>query len=105
MRSVCDFQMGHACVDIIFQERTIINEHGYPVYKRTRSSTPTTVIVNRLPVTVGANWVVPYNPALTLLLNVHVNVEICNNTTAIKYLHKGTDSVTTLACIIIIKSK
>ena len=94
--------MGHACVDIIFQkeyqERTIINEHGYRVYKRTRSSPTTIVVVNRLPMTVGANWVVPYNPSLTSLLNAHVNVEICNSTTAIKYLHKymhkGTDSVT-----------
>ena len=33
-------------------------------------------------------WIVPYNPYLSTKYNAHVNVEICNAITAVKYLYK-----------------
>jgi hypothetical protein len=33
-------------------------------------------------------WVVPYNPYLLLKYNCHINVEICNSVSAVKYLYK-----------------
>ena len=43
-------------------------------------------------------WVVPYNPFLCLKYDCHINVEICNSVSAVKYLykyvHKGHDKAT-----------
>nr|XP_034195037.1 uncharacterized protein LOC117611211 [Osmia lignaria] len=40
-------------------------------------------------------WVVPYNPVLLRIFNVHVNVELCNSVKSIKYIckyvNKGSD--------------
>jgi len=33
-------------------------------------------------------WVVPYNPFLCLKYDCHINVEICNSVSAVKYLYK-----------------
>jgi hypothetical protein len=33
-------------------------------------------------------WVVPYNRALLLKYNAHINVEVCGSIYAVKYLHK-----------------
>lgn len=33
-------------------------------------------------------WIVPYNPYLSTKYNCHLNVEICNAVTAVKYLYK-----------------
>jgi hypothetical protein len=33
-------------------------------------------------------WVVPYNPYLTMRYQCHINVEVCNSITAVKYLYK-----------------
>lgn len=33
-------------------------------------------------------WVVPYNPALLMIYNCHINVEICSSVKAVKYLYK-----------------
>jgi hypothetical protein len=32
--------------------------------------------------------VVPYNPSLLMILNCHINVEICSSIKAVKYLYK-----------------
>jgi hypothetical protein len=33
-------------------------------------------------------WVVPYNPYLTMRYQCHINVEVCNSITVVKYLYK-----------------
>jgi hypothetical protein len=33
-------------------------------------------------------WVIPYNPYLTMRYQCHINVEVCNSITAVKYLYK-----------------
>ena len=36
----------------------------------------------------GDEWVVPYNPYLTLKYKAHINIEICNSLMSVKYLYK-----------------
>ena len=33
-------------------------------------------------------WVVPYNPELLLKYNCHINVEVCNSVSSVKYIYK-----------------
>ena len=33
-------------------------------------------------------WVVPYNPFLTRLLKIYINVEVCITIKTVKYIHK-----------------
>ena len=77
-----------------FQENTIENEDGYPIYKRRNNNQ--TIEVNGIQL--DNHWVVPYNPYLTTKYNCHINVEICSSITAIKYLfkyvYKGHDRAT-----------
>lgn len=43
-------------------------------------------------------WVVPYNPAVLLMMGCHINIEICNSVCCVKYMckytYKGPDCVT-----------
>ncbi|KAK9666496.1 hypothetical protein RND81_14G188700 [Saponaria officinalis] len=55
-----------------FNEETIIDNNGYPVYRRREN----------------ARHIVPYNPGLLLMFDAHINVEWCNTARAIKYLFK-----------------
>ncbi|CAB4488149.1 unnamed protein product [Rhizophagus irregularis] len=77
-----------------FQENTIENEDGYPIYRRRNDNQ--TIEVNKIKL--DNRWVVPYNPYLTTKYNCHINVEICSSITAIKYLfkyvYKGHDRAT-----------
>ena len=36
----------------------------------------------------GNQWVVPYNPLLSELLDCHVNAEVCTSIRLVKYIHK-----------------
>lgn len=80
-----------------FQDRTVTNEDGYPVYRRRDVSSFTKWSGGR-PYTFRNDRVVPYNPYLTLRYGAHVNVEVCAMITAVKYVHKyiykGPDMVT-----------
>ncbi|CAF0947889.1 unnamed protein product [Brachionus calyciflorus] len=58
-----------------FNEETILGKNTYPIYKRS-SNNP------------DNKWVIPYNPFLSNKFNCHINVEICNFVTAVKYLFK-----------------
>ncbi|CAF1146398.1 unnamed protein product, partial [Brachionus calyciflorus] len=58
-----------------FCEETILENNTYPVYKRSASNPDN-------------KWVVPYNPYLSTKYNCHINVEVCNFITAVKYLFK-----------------
>ena len=77
-----------------FQENTIENEDGYPIYRRRNNGQTVEVKGFQL----DNRWVVPYNPYLTTKYNCHINVEICSSITAIKYLfkyvYKGHDRAT-----------
>ena len=70
-----------------FSDTTVVNEDGYPTYRRRR-------VVDGAEVTWGDRftftnqWVVPYNPFLTRLFEAHINVEVCTSIKAIKYIHK-----------------
>lgn len=76
-----------------FQESTIIDEDGYPVYRRRDNG----VFVEKKGIRMDNSYVVPYNPQLLMLYNGHINVEYCNKSNAIKYLfkyvNKGPDRV------------
>lgn len=39
-------------------------------------------------ITYDNRWVVPYNPALLLEFQCHINVEICSSVKSVKYVHK-----------------
>jgi hypothetical protein len=66
----------------------------YPIYRR--KDTGHTILVHD--VELNNRWVVPHNVYLSTKYNVHINVEVCNNIRAIKYLfkylYKGHDCAT-----------
>jgi len=75
-----------------FQEETIVQANGYPLYRRRNSGKSFTIMgrgtATDIPVTIDNRYVVPYNPYLTGRYKAHVNVEICGSVQAIKYIHK-----------------
>jgi len=77
-----------------FQENTIENEDGYPIYKH-RDNGQTVKVKG---IQLDNRWVVPYNPYLTTKYDCHINVEICSSIAAVKYLfkyvYKGHDHAT-----------
>ena len=85
-----------------FQEETIIQENGYPLYRRQNTDQSFTIRVTgsggTLTVLIDNRRVVPYNPYLSLRYNAHINVEVCGSVQAVKYIHKyiykGGDRVT-----------
>ncbi|XP_062189934.1 uncharacterized protein LOC133892964 [Phragmites australis] len=76
-----------------FNSETIIDEDGFPVYRRRDDERQIkkgkTMLDNR--------FVVPYNRDLLVKFQAHINVEWCNMSRSIKYLfkyiHKGVDYV------------
>ena len=77
-----------------FRSRTIIDEAGFPKYRR-RDDGRT---INKRNCVLDNTYIVPYNPTLLLKYGCHINVEYTCQTSAIKYLfkyvHKGNDRVT-----------
>ncbi len=75
-----------------FCDHTHIDDRGYVNYKRPEGNTATT---NNGKYEIDNRNVVPYCPALLLLLECHCNVEIASSVHIIKYLfkyiHKGPD--------------
>ena len=75
-------------------ESTSLTEANKPEYKR-RQNGDTFVKHGS---TITNQWVVPYNPYLCLKYQAHINVEVCNSASAIKYIHKyiykGSDRTT-----------
>ena len=82
-----------------FCETSILNPNGYSTYRR-RDDGRFIQLRNGFRIT--NQWVVPYNPYLSLKYNCHINIEICSSLDAIKYLYKymykGTDSANIVQC-------
>ncbi|EEY61181.1 helitron helicase-like protein [Phytophthora infestans T30-4] len=70
-------------------EVTQANANGYPVYRRRRQQEGVLKFKGREYDNATINqWVVPYNPYLSQKYNCHINVEVCTDITAVKYLYK-----------------
>ncbi|GAA0153123.1 hypothetical protein LIER_11437 [Lithospermum erythrorhizon] len=76
-----------------FAEYTTHGKGSYPNYRRRNDMRNAKVRGHLL----DNRWVIPYNPTLLVQFNCHVNVEICCDIRAVKYLykyvHKGHDKV------------
>ncbi|XP_054782778.1 uncharacterized protein LOC129290098 [Prosopis cineraria] len=67
-----------------FNNQTVIDEDGYPTYKRRNDGRDIEVKGIHL----DNRFVVPYNSVLLTMFQAHINVEKCNHSTSIKYLFK-----------------
>ncbi len=67
-----------------FQSETVTDVNGYPIYWR--KDTGRTILVHG--VELHNRWVVPHNVYLSTKYDAHINVEVCNNIRAVKYLFK-----------------
>jgi hypothetical protein len=67
-----------------FQSETVTDVNGYPIYRR--RDTGHTVVVHGIEL--DNRWVVPHNVYLLTKYDAHINVEVCNNIRAAKYLFK-----------------
>ncbi len=70
-----------------FQSETMTNVNRYPIYRC--RDTRCTILVHGIEL--DNRWVVPHNVYLSTKYNAHINVEVCNNIHAIKYLFKYDD--------------
>jgi hypothetical protein len=77
-----------------FQSETVMDVNEYPIYRR--RNTRHTLLVHGIEL--DNYWVVPHNVYLSTKYNAHINVEVCNNICAVKYLfkyvYKGHDCAT-----------
>ncbi len=77
-----------------FQSEMVTDVNGYPIYQRRDMGC--TLLVHG--VELDNRWVVPHNVYLLTKYDAHINVEVCNNIRAIKYLfkyvYKGHDRTT-----------
>ncbi len=74
--------------------KTTLDVNEYPIYRR--RNTRHTLLVHGIEL--DNHWVVPHNVYLLTKYDAHINVEVCNNICAIKYLfkyvYKGHDHAT-----------
>jgi hypothetical protein len=77
-----------------FQSETVTDVNGYPIYRR--RDTGHTILVHGIEL--DNHWVVPHNVYLSTKYDAHINIEVCNNIRAVKYLfkyiYKGHDCAT-----------
>jgi hypothetical protein len=77
-----------------FQSKTVMDVNGYPIYRR--RDTGHTILVHGIEL--DNYWVVPHNVYLLTKYDAHINIEVCNNIRAVKYLfkyvYKGHDHAT-----------
>ncbi|CAF0889926.1 unnamed protein product, partial [Brachionus calyciflorus] len=66
------------CFPKDFSEETVLSNNTYPIYKRS-SKNPEN------------QWTVSFCPYLSIKFDCHINVEVCNAVTAVKYLYRGHD--------------
>ncbi len=67
-----------------FQFETVTDVNEYPIYRC--RDTGRTILVHG--VELDNRWVVPHNVYLLTKYDAHINVDVCNNICAIKYLFK-----------------
>lgn len=67
-----------------FISHTIIDSEGYPTYRRRDDGN----FVVKQGIVLDNRYVVPYNPTLLMMFAAHINVEKCNQSSAVKYLFK-----------------
>ena len=67
-----------------FNESTVLNQNGYPLYHRPDNGRTVKVRNTEL----DNRWVVPYNPFLSKKYNAHINVEACVSIKSVKYIYK-----------------
>ena len=74
-----------------FGNFTSDSDDGYPKYKRRENNRTVrkTITENNMQRTLNLDnrWVVPYNKALLLTFETHINVEVCASINAVKYLY------------------
>jgi hypothetical protein len=77
-----------------FQSETVTDVNGYRIYRR--RDTGHIILVHGIEL--DNRWVVSHNVYLSTKYDAHINVEVCNNIHAVKYLfkyvYKGHDHVT-----------
>ena len=73
-----------------FCPETIVNENGYPTYRRRMDSPSIQKGTGIRRTAVDARDIVPYNPYLSKKYQCHLNVEFCGTIKAVKYLYKYT---------------
>ena len=84
---------------------TIVNENGYPSYKRPHVvaeadrhyiNNPLRGVTGRIEI--DNRWIVPYNAYLSKKYKAHINVECCHGVASVKYInkyvYKGSDRTT-----------
>ncbi len=67
-----------------FLESTCMSEDGYPIYRRRDNGDVAVKLARGRPFQVDNRYVVAHNRQLLVLLDCHVNVEICSTIKAIK---------------------
>src|SRR6185312_13933251 len=59
-----------------FQEKTVVKEDGYPLYKRRYNQRKVSKTIRGRQVEFDNRWVMPYSPYLSRKFNAHINVEV-----------------------------
>ena len=67
-----------------FLSATCMSEDGYPVYRRRNTGDVAEKLARGRPFEVDNRYVVAHNRQLLLLLDCHINVEVCSTIKAIK---------------------
>jgi hypothetical protein len=67
-----------------FQSEIVMDVNGYPIY-RCRDMGHTLLVHG---IELDNRWVVPHNVYLSTKYDAHINIEVCNNIRAVKYLFK-----------------
>ena len=67
-----------------YQDETITNVSGYPLYRRRYNGDTVQVGVHE----VDNRFVVPYNSYLLRKYHAHINVEVCTSVKSVKYIFK-----------------
>lgn len=73
-----------------FQQRTLVGENGYPLYRRRRPAEDEQHFISYAgkKLEVDNRYVVPFNPYLLARYEAHINLEVCSTIVAVKYLYK-----------------
>lgn len=81
-----------------FQDITIVDQDGYPVYgRRDQGNT-----IEKNEVTLHSGHVIPHNPSLLMKYEAHINMECFNQITSIKYLFKYINKDSDMMSVVIV---